>query len=111
MVVTVILNLKHLNKSIEKIHFKTNTLQCAIAPMKKDCYFASFDIKHAYLLLFYPHPLFVDTYRPDITVMVDWALKTNNQSISSWTTLLRFKCRDQLFEFQCLPQGFRDAPR
>lgn len=44
----MILNLKPLNNDIEHIHFKMDTLKSAINLVKKDCYFASIDLKDAY---------------------------------------------------------------
>ena len=44
----LILNLKHLNKSIEKVHFMLDSLKAAIFLLKKDCYFAPLDIRDAY---------------------------------------------------------------
>ena len=45
----LILNLKQLNKSIEKVHSKLDSLKAAIFLLKKkDCYFASLDIRDAY---------------------------------------------------------------
>lgn len=44
----IILNLKPLNNDIEHIHFKMDTLKSAINLVKKDCYFASIDLKDAY---------------------------------------------------------------
>ena len=39
------LNLKRLNQAVEKIHFKMDTLKNTIALVKKDCFFASVDLK------------------------------------------------------------------
>ena len=47
----MILNLKYLNKSVEKIHFKMDTLRAAIAPLKTDCFFSPLDVHNAYYSL------------------------------------------------------------
>lgn len=44
----IIRNLKSLNNDIEHINFKMDTLKSAIYLVKKDCYFASIDLKDAY---------------------------------------------------------------
>lgn len=80
----LILNLKFLNKSVDKIHFKMDSLKSAIALMNKDCYFASLDIRDAY----YSVPV-KDNYKK----------------------YFRFVFGENLLEYQGLPQGFRDAPR
>jgi hypothetical protein len=80
----VILNLKQLNESIKKVHFKLDSLKAAIELMKKDCFFASLDIKDAY-----------------------YSVALQN----SCKKLFRFLLDDTLYEFQGLPQGYRDAPR
>ena len=47
--IRIILNLKNLNKNyLEKIHFKTETLQSAIDAMRKNCYFGSVDLSEAF---------------------------------------------------------------
>ena len=45
----LILNLKSLNKDMEYHHFKMETLQTAITLMHPQCWFASIDLKDAYL--------------------------------------------------------------
>lgn len=80
----VILNLKQLNQCVEKIHFKMDTLKNAIALMKKDCFFASIDLKDAYYSVNI-HPKF--------------------------RKFFRFMFQGKLYEFRALPQGFRDSPR
>jgi hypothetical protein len=44
----LILNLKGLNESVEKHHFKMETLKTAINLVKQNCYFASIDFAQAY---------------------------------------------------------------
>ena len=76
----LILNLKHLNKSIEQVHFKLDSLKSAIFLLKKkrDCYFASLDIRDAYF-----------------SIPVD----------ESCRKIFRFCFQEKLFEFSGLPQG------
>ena len=81
----LILILKQLNKSIEKVHSKLDSLKAAIFLLKKkDCYFASLDIRDAYC-----------------SIPVDESCKK----------FFRFCFQDKLFEFPGLPQGYRDSPR
>ena len=44
----VILNLKFLNETIDKVHFKMDSLKHAISLIKRGCWFASVDLKDAY---------------------------------------------------------------
>ena len=46
--IRIILNLKHFNENIDPLHFKMDTLQCAINSMRKDCYFGSVDLSESY---------------------------------------------------------------
>ena len=80
----MILNLKHLNKYIEKRHFKMETLQTTLALITPECTFMSFDFSDAYYScsVFYPHRKY-----------------------------LRFMFEGQLYEFTCLPNGLSSAPR
>ena len=79
----MILNLRNLNQNIDKIHFKMECLNNAIALMKQDCFYASLDLKDAYYSVrIYP----------------------------SFTKFFRFMFHDRLLEFVALPQGFRDSP-
>lgn len=59
-------------------------LKCAITLMSPNCYMASIDLK--------------DTYH---SVPID----TNHRKY------LRFKWKNQLFQFTCLPNGLSSAPR
>ena len=80
----MILNLKHLNKYIEKKHFKMETLQTTLALITPGCTFMSFDFSDAYYScsVFYPHRKY-----------------------------LRFMFEGQLYEFTCLPNELSSAPR
>jgi hypothetical protein len=80
----IILNLKPLNNDIEHIHFKMDTLKSAINLMRKDCYFASIDLKDAYYSVAV-HP--------------------------SDRKYLQFYWGDQCFQFTSLPMGLSSAPR
>ena len=44
----MILNLKELNKSIVYYHFKMDSFESALKSMKKNCFMASIDLRHAY---------------------------------------------------------------
>ena len=44
----IILNLRKLNDNIEKLHFKMESLQSVLYLMKRNCWFASVDLKDAY---------------------------------------------------------------
>ena len=68
------------------VHFKLDSLKSAIFLLKKkrDCYFASLDIRDAYY-----------------SIPVD----------ESCRKFFRFCFQDKLFEFSGLPQGYRGSPR
>ena len=80
----MILNLKHLNKSVEKINFKMDTLMTTLALVTPGCNFLSFDFSDAYYScsIFPPHRKY-----------------------------LKFTFGGELFEFTCLPNGLSSAPR
>ena len=80
----LILNLKHLNKFTEKLHFKMDTLLTTLALVTPGCTFMSFDFSDAYYScsIFPPHRKF-----------------------------LRFSFEGKLCEFTCLPNGLSSAPR
>lgn len=80
----LILNLKNLNQNVEKIHFKMDSLKQAVALIKKNCFFASIDLKDAY-------------YSVNLA--------------SGFRKFFRFQFQGEIFEFVSLPQGFRDSPR
>ena len=46
--IRISLNLKHFNENIDPLHFKMETLQCAINSMRKDCYFGSVNLSESY---------------------------------------------------------------
>ena len=82
--VRVILNLKEMNKLIEKTHFKMETLSAAISLMKQDCFFASIDLKDAY-----------------------FSVNVRN----AHRKFFRFRYQGILYEFTSLPQGYKESPR
>ena len=80
----VILNLKFLNETIDKVHFKMDSLKHTIALIKRGCWFASVDLKDAY-----------------------FSVKISPE----YQKFFRFVFLGKLYEFLALPQGFRDSPR
>ncbi|XP_068674606.1 uncharacterized protein [Montipora foliosa] len=80
----MILNLKELNKFIVYRHFKMDSLKTVTVLMSQGCYMASVDIKDAYY-----------------TVPV----ATEHQKF------LKFRWRDKLYQYTCLPNGLASAPR
>ena len=80
----MILNLKHLNKFTEKVHFKMDTLMTTLALVTPGCTFMSFDFSDAYYScsIFPPHRKY-----------------------------LRFLFEGNLYEFTSLPNGLSSAPR
>ena len=80
----MILNLKELNKFIVYRHFKMDSLKTVTDLMSQGCYMASVDIKDAY----YTVPI-----------------ATEHQ------TFLKFRWRDKLYQYTCLPNGLASAPR
>ena len=79
-----ILNLKRLNTFIERTHFKMETLKSALKLVKRGCWFANIDLKDAY----YSVPV-----------------KKRDRKF------FRFHFEGKVYEFQCMPQGYCDAPR
>ena len=79
-----ILNLKKLNMHVKKIHFKMETLKSTLKLVRRNCVFAKVDLKDAY----YSVPI--------------------NERHKQY---FRFRFEGQIFEYQCLPQGYTDAPR
>ena len=75
----IILNLKHLNKSIEKVHFKLDSHEAEISLRKKDCCFASLDIRGACYSI------------------------SDDESCKN---VCRFCFQDKLFECSGLPRGY-----
>lgn len=78
-----IFNLKKLNCFIPTNHFKLDDYRTAIRLITKDCYLANLDLQDAYFLL---------------------SIHKNHRKY------LRFKFKNQLFEFNCLPFGINIAP-
>lgn len=79
-----ILNLKELNSYVQKTHFKMDTLKTSLKLITHNCFFAKVDLKDA----FFSVPVSEDSKR-----------------------FLRFSFYNTLYEFQCMPQGYSDAPR
>lgn len=79
-----ILNLKKLNKFIKTEHFKLEDLRAARRLATPNCYFASIDLKDAYL--------HIPVCQQD-------------------RKFLKFKWNEVLYQFTCLPFGLCTAPR
>jgi hypothetical protein len=80
----MILNLKKLNEYIKDEHFKMDTLVAALNMVYQDCWFLSLDFTDAY-----------------------YTISVNPES----RKFLRFEFEGQLYEFTCLPNGLKPAPR
>ncbi len=80
----MILNLKKLNESIEKKHFKMDTLLSTLALITPGCYMLSLDFKDAY-----------------------YSLRVAPQH----RKFLRFQFEGKLYEFTCMAMGMSAAPR
>ena len=80
----MILNLKELNQSIVYHHFKMETFESALKMIKKDCYMASIDLRHAYYSVYMAE---ADQVK------------------------LRFEKSGRLYQYSCLPNGIACAPR
>ncbi|PFX15064.1 Polyprotein P3 [Stylophora pistillata] len=80
----MILNLKGLNKHIEKHHFKMDTLWSAVRLMTPNCFMASIDLKEAYYLV----PIAKEHRK-----------------------YLRFYWKGFLYQYTCMPNGLSSAPR
>ena len=80
----MILNLKALNKYVEKHHFKMDTLWSAVRLMTPNCFMASLDLKDAY----YSVPI-AEEHRK----------------------YLRFYWQGSLYQYTCMPNGLSSAPR
>lgn len=80
----MILNLKGLNKYVEKHHFKMDTLWSAVRLMTPNCFMASLDLKDAY----YSVPI-AEEHRK----------------------YLRFYWQGFLYQYTCMPNGLSSAPR
>ena len=80
----MILNLKGLNKYVEKHHFKMDTLRSAVRLMTPNCFIASLDLKDAY-------------YSVSI--------------VDKHHKYLRFYWQGSLYQYKCMPNGLSSAPR
>ena len=80
----MILNLKELNKHIEKHHLKMDTLWSAVRLMTPNCFLASIDLKDAYYVV----PI-AEEHRK----------------------YLRFYWQGNLYQYTCMPNGLSSAPR
>lgn len=80
----MILNLKEFNQSVTYEHFKMENLTSAIRLMRKGCYMASVDLRHAYYSV---------SIKPD------------------FRKFLKFIWREQLYEYTCFPNGLCNCPR
>ena len=78
------LNLKFLNETIDKVHFKMDSLKNAISLIKRGCWFASVDLEDAY-----------------------FSVKISPE----YQKFFRCVFHGKMYEFLALPQGFRDSPR
>ena len=78
-----ILNVKGLNRFIEKSHFKMENFRTASKLIMKDCYMGSLDIEDAYFCV----PIHRD-----------------------YKKFLRFTLRGVIYQFNCLPFGISSAP-
>lgn len=82
--VRMILNLKHFNDFVSKIHFKMETLALALTHIQQNDYFASIDLKDSY------YSVYVDE---------------NDQKY------LKFSWEGKVYTFCALPQGLSTSPR
>ena len=80
----MILNLKSLNDSVTKRHFKMQTLNSVLQLMKPNCFMASIDWKDAYFCC----PVH-----------------------KHFQKFLKFTWKGTLYQFVCLPNGLSSAPR
>ena len=80
----MILNLKELNENIVYHHFKMETFESALKLVKKNCFFASADLRHAY----YSVPLANEIRKK-----------------------FRFQKSGKVYQYTCLPNGVSCAPR
>jgi hypothetical protein len=80
----LILNLKTLNTTTEKIHFKMETIYSILKLVRQNCWFTKIDLKDAYY-----------------TIPID----VNHRK------LLKFSHNGKLFKFCALPNGYCHGPR
>lgn len=79
-----ILNLKKLNKHVEYLHFKMDSVWTAIRLMTPNCYMASIDLKDAY----YSVPI-----------------------LPSHQKYLKFQWNNVLYQYTCFPNGLALCPK
>ena len=77
----MILNLRNLNKSLEKVHFKMETLKSVLVLIKPYCFFSSVDLKDAYFSV---------------------------NVLSHSREFLGFLWKRELYQFTCLPKDYRE---
>ena len=82
--IRIILDLSVLNEDIKYEHFKMENFNTALALVSENCFFGSIDLRDAY-------------YSVNIHYL--------------FRKYLRFTWNNQLFEFNCLPNGYSGAPR
>ena len=82
--IRVIINLKPLNKFIQKHHFKMDTIKTVLRQVTPGCYMATLDLKHAY------HSVKIDDY---------------------YQRYLKFEHDNHLFQYTCYPNGLGPCPR
>ena len=80
----LIFNLKNLNKSIEKQHFKMETITSILKLVTPNMYFTKIDLKHAY------HTIHV---------------------LEEHRKYLKSANKDHLYKFTCLPNGYFHGPQ
>ena len=80
----MILNLKTLNQNIIYKHFKMESLSTAFECMRPGCFMASVDLKDAFFTI----PMYVPHQK-----------------------YLKFLFEDELYQFQCMPQGYGPSMR
>lgn len=80
----IILDLSPLNKDVVYEHFKMESFKTAMGLVTENCFFGSIDLKDAY-------------YSVNINPM--------------FRKFLRFTWKGQMYEFNCLPNGYSAAPR
>ena len=78
----VILNLKFLNETIDKVQFKMDSLKNAITLIKCGCWFVSVELRCLFLC----------------------------KKFSRISKILSVCFHGEMYEFLALPQGFRDSP-
>ena len=80
----IILNLKRMNKSVEYLHFKMDTIKVVLANVTRNCYMSALDLKSAY------HSVKIG---------------------EDFQKYLRFQWEKDLYQFTCYPNGLGPCPR